>query len=90
MRVQRPLVAEKVVAPDILKQLFPGQRDPTVFNKVEQQVVFLRRKIQFFIFNLHDPAGEIDRQIVDFDQLFFLALGRPLQDRVNAHHQLLR
>ena len=48
MGVDRPVVAEEVVAPDVGQELVSGKGDVLVLDEVEEKIVFLRRELYLF------------------------------------------
>ena len=59
MRIKRPVVAEKVVTPDIADELFTRQRNALVLDKIEKEVVFLGRQVSLLTVDVYDSAGKI-------------------------------
>ena len=49
MRIHGTVVAVEVKPPHVVQEFFTGQRNPFVADEIEQQLVFLRGQIGFFL-----------------------------------------
>ena len=56
VRVNGAVIAVKVIAPDLFKQLFTGKRNALVAHKVEQQVILLGSEGNGLVVNEHLTA----------------------------------
>ena len=59
MRVHRTVVAVKIKPPYVVKELFTGQSNPLIADKIEKQLVFLRGKLGFVPIHIDVSADHI-------------------------------
>ena len=65
MTVERASPAAVRMAPHIAQQLFPREYPRRLAGERAQQLVLLGRKLKPVLLDLHDPCGEVDRQLAD-------------------------
>ena len=92
MRIDGPVVAEEVIAPNVRKELVSGERDIPVFHQIEEQIVFLRCQFNLLAVNGDGSCRDIDFQTVKFHNLRLRLRGgfSSGKHRVDSGHQLLR
>ena len=94
MRVERPVIAVKIIAPHVADQLFARQRDAAVSNEIEKQIVFARRHIDLFPVHINETTRKIDGHAVEMNDILFCLFlrlcTRAVHDGADAHHQFPR
>ena len=59
MCVDCSVVAEEIVSPNVREKFISGEGDVLVFNKIKEQIVFLRSKFNFLSINGDGSCGNI-------------------------------
>ena len=72
MCVESPVDSVEVVSPDVGEQFVSGESNSAVFDEIEQQFVFLGRKIDPFRVDRYGPGCEIYQESLVFICLVFV------------------
>ncbi len=79
MGVDRSVVSEEVVPPDIRKKLVSGKGNVFILDQIEEKIVFFWRQLYFFAVHGYGTGGDIDFKPIEpmifstgFSTLLFL------------------
>ncbi len=83
-------VAEVIVVPDAVKNLFPGEGDALIFHKVGQKLKLFETKLDGLAVNGDRMGSLVDDDAFVFQALIVIALAGAAKDRFHSGHQGLR
>ena len=92
MGVDRSVVSEEVVPPDIRKKLVSGKGNVFILDQIEEKIVFFWRQLYFFAVHGYGTGGDIDFKPIEFHDFFYWFFDAAVSGKncVDTSHQFFR
>ena len=92
VRVDRAVVTEEIISPDILEQLISRERDVFVLDQIEEQFVFFRSKLDPLAVYRYGAGWDIDLKAFEIHDVGARLLRRIFtrQYGIDSGHELFR